>query len=71
MVSYNPKDWVVGIFMFHKADTIRKLFWPMVVVALYCWGVAFIEIEYLNLSQNSHVKSCPTVHRLVSLPVAT
>lgn len=70
MISYNPKDWIVGIFMFHKADTIRKLFWPMVVVALYCWTVAFVEIEYLNLSENSHVKNIPIMHSLLGFAIS-
>ena len=50
MISYNPKDWLRFIFNFHKADTIRKLFPLMMIVALYSWGIAYLEMDYFRLS---------------------
>jgi putative membrane protein len=70
MISYNPKDWLVGIFMFHKADTFRKLFWPMVVVALYAWAIAYLEMGYFKLSDKSHVKNIPLMHSLLGFAIS-
>jgi putative membrane protein len=48
MISYNPKEWLSFIFYFHKGDTFRKLFWIMILIALYSAGIALSGIGVLE-----------------------
>lgn len=65
MVQYNPKDWITFIFRFHKSDTFRQLLPMMIFIALYAAGIAYLEIEYWKLSENSHVKNLTVMHTTV------
>ncbi|WP_396212793.1 bestrophin family protein [Flavobacterium sp.] len=65
MVQYNPKDWITFIFRFHKSDTFRQLLPMMVFIGLYAAGIAYLEIEYWKLSENSHVKNLTVMHTTV------
>lgn len=65
MVQYNPKDWLTFIFRFHESDTFRQLIPMMILIGLYSTGIAFLEIEVWQLSQQSHVKSIPLLHTTV------
>lgn len=53
MIQYNPKSWFGLIFKFHKSDTFRQLLPAMASVALYSGGVAFLELEILELKFRS------------------
>lgn len=70
MISYNPKDWIRFLFEFHKSDTIRKLFPIIILLSLYSWGVAYLEIEYLKLSKESQVKNIPVMHSLLGFAIS-
>ncbi|WP_153800023.1 bestrophin family protein [Foetidibacter luteolus] len=70
MISYNPKDWFLFLFRFHKTDTVRKLFPLIVFISLYSWFIAFIEMEYLQLSQNSLLKNIPVMHNLLGFAIS-
>ena len=65
MKSYNPKEWFSFIFQFHKGDTFRKLFPLMIGIGLYAWIVAYMELEFWQLSENSHVKNITVMHTLL------
>ena len=65
MVQYNPKDWLTFIFRFHESDTFRQLIPMMILIGLYSAGIAYLEIEYWQLSQQSHVKNIPLLHTTV------
>jgi len=65
MIQYNPKDWITFIFRFHKSDTFRQLIPMMLLIGLYSGGVAFLELEYWKLSENSHVKNLTIMHTTV------
>jgi len=65
MVQYNPKDWLTFIFRFHESDTFRQLLPMMVLIGLYSAGIAYLEIEYWQLSDNSHVKNITLLHTTV------
>ncbi len=65
MVDYNPKDWFTFIFRFHKADTFRKLLPMIMAIAAYSALVSYLELEYWNLSHNSHLRNLPTLHSLM------
>ncbi|MCY1495943.1 Bestrophin, RFP-TM, chloride channel [compost metagenome] len=70
MISYNPKEWFSFIFNFHKGDTIRKLFWIMILIGLYSAGIAYLELEYWNLSENSHVKNITVMHNMLGFVIS-
>ena len=65
MVQYNPKDWITFIFRFHESDTFRQLIPMMIFIGLYALGIAYLELEYWNLSEKSHVKNLPMMHTTV------
>jgi ion channel-forming bestrophin family protein len=70
MLEYNPKDWITFIFKFHKSDTIRQLFGMLILIALYSALVAYFEIEYWKLSDNSHVKNITLMHGILSFVIS-
>lgn len=70
MVSYNPKEWFSFIFRFHKADTFRKLTPLILGIAAYSGLIAFLELEYWQLSQNSYVKGIPAMHGLLGFAIS-
>lgn len=70
MISYNPKEWFTFVFKFHKADTFRKLFPLILGIAAYSALVAFLELEYWNLSENSRLRSLPVLHNLLGFAIS-
>jgi putative membrane protein len=70
MISYNPKEWVRFVFRFHKADTFRKLFPLMVAISFYSGFIAFIELQYLHLSENSQLKNISLLHTLLGFAIS-
>ncbi|MBX2952990.1 MAG: bestrophin family protein [Leadbetterella sp.] len=70
MQIYNPKEWVKAVFYAHKSDTVRKL-WPyLVFAALFSWEVAYLELEYLKISEKSWVKNITVVHSLLGFALS-
>jgi ion channel-forming bestrophin family protein len=65
MIQYNPKDWLTFIFRFHEADTFRRLIPMMIFIGLYSGLVAFLELEFWKLSDNSYVKNIPMMHTTI------
>ncbi len=70
MISYNPKEWFTFIFRFHKADTFRKLFPLILGICAYSWLIAYLEIEFFKLGENSHVKNIPVMHSLLGFAIS-
>lgn len=70
MISYNPKEWFTFIFRFHKADTFRKLLPLMLGIGAYSGVVAFLELEYWQLSDNSRVRNIPVMHNLLGFAIS-
>ena len=70
MVSYNPKEWFTYIFRIHRADTIRKLAPLLLGMAIYSAIIAFLELEFWNLSANSYVKGLPAMHSLLGFAIS-
>ncbi len=65
MIQYNPKDWIIFIVRFHESDTFRKLTPMMILIGLYAAGIAYLELEYWQLSEKSHLKNIPLMHTTV------
>lgn len=70
MISYNPKDWITFIFRFHKADTFRQLIPMMFFIAVYSAGIAYLEIEYWHLPEDSHVKNISIMHGMLGFVIS-
>src|SRR6478735_2205705 len=70
MISYNPKDWITFIFRFHKADTFRQLIPLMIFIGFYSAVIAFLEIDYLQLPENSHVKNISIMHGVLGFVIS-
>lgn len=70
MINYNPKDWITFIFHFDKADTFRKL-WPLMIsVAVFSGAIAYLELNYLKLSESSYVKNIGMMHSLLGFVIS-
>ena len=70
MIRYNPKDWFLIIFKFHKADTFRKLFPLIIVLCLYAWLITWLEVEIWKLSDKSHVKNLSLIHSSLGMVIS-
>ena len=70
MINYNPKEWFTFIFKFHKADTFRELLPLIIGVGIYSGLVAYFEINYFHLSENSHIKNLPVMHSLLGFVIS-
>ncbi|MEL1254743.1 bestrophin family ion channel [Flavobacterium sp. DGU38] len=70
MTSYNPKDWFSFIFHFSKADTFRKLIPVMIIIGIYSAGIAYLEIEYWKLTEDSHVKNISVMHGMLGFVIS-
>lgn len=70
MISYNPKDWITFIFRFHKADTFRQLFPLIVLIGVYSAAIAYLELEYLDLPDDSHVKNISIMHGMLGFVIS-
>lgn len=70
MISYNTKDWFSFIFRFHKADTFRKLGWLIFAIGVYSCLIAYLELEYWQLSEKSYVKNIPLMHSLLGFAIS-
>lgn len=70
MISYNPKDWFLFIFRFHKADTVRKLFPLIVFMCLYSWLVVYLENNYFKLADLNYAKNVTMLHSLLGFAIS-
>jgi putative membrane protein len=69
MRAYNPKDWY-SFFKLDRADTLKKLYPLILFVAIYSWLIAFLELEFLKLSERSAVKNITIMHTLLSFAIS-
>lgn len=65
MKVYNPKDWLHTVTYLLKSHHSKKIYPILIIVALFSWGVAYLELEYLKLSDKSWIKNITTVHNLL------
>ncbi|MGL2964888.1 bestrophin family protein [Flavobacterium sp. RSB2_4_14] len=70
MTSYNPKDWISFIFNVSKADTFRKLIPIMILIGIYSGIIAYLEIGYWHLPEDSHVKNISVMHGLLGFVIS-
>ncbi|WP_299991510.1 bestrophin family ion channel [uncultured Pontibacter sp.] len=70
MINYNPKDWFVFIFRFSKADTFRKLLPLMLGVGVYAGLVAYLELNFLNLSETQYLRNVGMMHSVLGFVIS-
>lgn len=70
MRIYNPKKWFDILFQFHKSDTLRRLSLLIVIISLYTWIVAYLELHYLNLSEHPNAKNIFNMHNLLGFALS-
>jgi len=70
MEVYNTKDFLRIIFQFHRSDTIRSLFPLLLAVSAYAGLIAWWELEYLKLPDDSWVRNIPTMHSLLGFVIS-
>jgi len=70
MMIYNSKEWFKSVFYLHKSDTFRKLIPYLILMALLSWGIAYVELEYLKLSEKSWLKNINMVHNLLGFALS-
>lgn len=70
MIRYNPRDWFLIIFKFHKADTFRKLLPLIIALCLYAFLITWLETEIWKLSEKSHVKNLSLIHTSLGMVIS-
>ncbi|RXF67853.1 bestrophin family protein [Arcticibacter tournemirensis] len=70
MINYNPKVWFPFIFRFNKTDTLRRLFPLMCLAAVYSGVVAWLELEFFQLSKNSYVSNVGLMHSVLGFVIS-
>ncbi|MFV0604353.1 MAG: bestrophin family protein [Niabella sp.] len=70
MRYYNTKDWVSVLIKVTKSDVLRRLWWILLVIAIYAVGIAYLELEYWQLSEKSVLKNLPVLHSLLGFAIS-
>jgi len=72
MRYYNTKDWLHTLFRVTRADVLRKLWWILLVIAIYSFFIAYLELEYWKLSEldKSVLKNIPIMHSLLGFAIS-
>ena len=70
MIFYNSKDWFVAIFNFHKSDTFRALLVMLIFIALYSWGIVYLELNVLKMNDKSLAKNITILHSLLGFAIS-
>jgi putative membrane protein len=65
MRVYNTKNFLKILVSLHKSDTMKILFPTMVLMAVYSFGIQYLEVEYLNLTAKSKVSNVGLIHSLL------
>ena len=65
MRVYNTKNFLKILVSLHKSDTMKILFPTMVLMAIYSYGIQYLEIEYLHLTAKSKVSNVGMIHSLL------
>ena len=65
MRVYNTKHFLKILVSLHKSDTLKILFPTMILMAVYSYGIQYLEIEYLHLTSKSKVSNVGMIHSLL------
>ena len=67
MTSYEPKEWFHYIFKFERTATFKKLRPMLVSIAIYSAIIAFLIIDFFELSQENSLKNLIVIHNLLGV----
>lgn len=70
MKVYNTKDWAQFVFSVSKSDTLFKLAPLIAFILVYSLGVAYVEIHYFKITDESWVRNLPQMHSLLSFVIS-
>ena len=65
MRAYNTKNFLKILVSLHKSDTLKILFPTILLVGIYCYGVYYLEVEYLHLNSKSSISNIGMIHSLL------
>ena len=65
MRAYNTKNFLKILVSLHKTDTLKILFPTIFLVGIYCYGVYYLEVEYLHLNSKSSISNIGMIHSLL------
>ncbi|AZB31314.1 bestrophin family protein [Chryseobacterium balustinum] len=65
MRVYNTKHFLKILVSLHKSDTLKILFPTMILMAVYSYGIQYLEVEYLHLTSKSKVSNVGLIHSLL------
>ncbi len=65
MRAYNTKNFLKILISLHKSDTLKILFPTIFLVGIYCYGVYYLEVEYLHLNSKSSISNIGMIHSLL------
>ncbi len=65
MRAYNTKNFLKILISLHKSDTLKVLFPTILLVGIYCYGVYYLEVEYLHLNSKSSISNIGMIHSLL------
>jgi putative membrane protein len=65
MRVYNTKHFLKILVSLHKSDTLKILFPTMILMAVYSYGIQYLEVEYLHLTAKSKVSNVGLIHSLL------
>ena len=70
MINYNTKDWIVNIFVFKKADTLRQLLPAILLVCIYSAAIVYLETTYFNFPENSPIRHFGVLQTLLGFVIS-
>lgn len=70
MIAYNPKDWFLFIFRFHKADTFRQLLPLLIFIGIYSWGIVYLDKHFWHLSSESYMNNLSILHTTLTFVIS-
>ena len=65
MKYYDTKNWLEVFLHISKSETIKKLIYPIIVMTIYATLVAYIEIEALDIHENSFLEDLSLIYSLL------
>lgn len=69
MQSYDSREWFRALAL-HRSDTFRKLLPMLALVGAFTGGVAYVEVAYLQLSDDHVVSKLPLMHSLLGFAIS-
>lgn len=70
MIQHDPKSWFSLPFHFHRSDTVRLLFPWIIAICAYSALVAWLEMEYWQLSEKSAVRNLSIMHTMLGFVIS-